>query len=158
MNEELGRRFPLSEAECDNPFIIASILDPGRKQLRTVSDNMHQAAYSNVWSLLRNITLPQVVEDESKPEKRHYTDLEFILGNTYSGATEMPSADTEFNAYLTDSSVSRGDSLLWWKTNISACCRTRATLPWHTTDVCHVRVVVQSKWKSDNENKKPSSS
>ena len=41
---------------------------------------------------------------------------------------------------------------------ISTCCCTRTTLPWHTTDVCRVRAVVQTKWTSHNENKKPSSS
>ena len=48
MNEQLCRLFPLSEA--DHLFVIASILDPGYKQLRTVPDNVRQAAYSNVRS------------------------------------------------------------------------------------------------------------
>ena len=58
-------------------------------------------------------------EEELKAEKRHCPGLKFILGDSYLGATEMPSADAEFNAYLTDSSVRREDGLLWWKTNIA---------------------------------------
>jgi len=122
MKDELSKRFPLSKEEAGHPFVVASILDPAHKHLPAVPEEVRLAAYDNVRELLSNVALPddesaEAEEGEESAAKRHCPGLEFILGDQYSTGTEIVSADTEFESYLSDKPASRGDVLQWWAAN-----------------------------------------
>ena len=102
--------------------------------------------------------LTMLKSGKKSQNQRNVTALEFIHGDSYSGATEMPSAAAEFNAYLTDSSGVVEKDCSGGKQTPPNFHVLPYSLPWHTPDICRIRAVVQSKWKSDNENKKLSSS
>ena len=96
--------------------MIASILDPAHKHLRAFLSEVHEAAYEHICKF---VALEPAEKTANNAAKRHFSGLDFFLGDQYNDEMAGPTGESEFNLYLAEA-VQIGtqfDALDWWKSH-----------------------------------------
>lgn len=125
---DMKSRLPTDDDDvrlCEHPVITACALDPAYKKLRFLTEEQKQVVSDNIKNMMTTRSAcAQSTDLATKPQPVIKTEpmedtMQFLLGDmidltgTNSTDSEVSAVESEYSAFLADSSPTSGNPLLW---------------------------------------------